>query len=115
MPTDDDIAAQQALLQAHRQTLNVLLTQQAQLGVAYAPPGIASGIRAARDAIAEAKRTLHDWNVEVEDLPNDQEVAGALSGAPPTVGLGAPAVGGDNIITTIGAGAHGNVVGKNQI
>src|ERR1700712_52009 len=102
MPTDDDIAAQQALLQAHRQTLSVLLTQQAQLGAAYAPPGIANGIRVARDAIAQAKRTLRDWGVSVEDLPNDLEVAGAPGDATPPVAASAPSVGGDSIVTTIG-------------
>jgi hypothetical protein len=114
MPTDEDIAAQQALLQAHRQTLNVLLTQQAQLGAAYAPPAIANGIRVARGAVAQIKRTLREWGVSVDDLPNDVDFAATLDDVTPRVGPGAPALGGDNIVTAIGAGAQGNVVGKNQ-
>jgi len=114
MPTDEDIAAQQALLQAHRQTLDLLLTQQAQLGAAYAPPAIANGIRAARGAVAQIKRTLRDWGVSVDDLPNDADLPAALDDRLPRPDSSAPAVGGDNIVTTIGAGAQGNVVGKNQ-
>src|SRR3954463_7337900 len=115
MPNQDDIAVQQTLLQAHRQTLTVLLTQQALLGAAYAPPGIANGIRVARDAIAQAKQTLRDWGANVEDLPNDLDFVGPPDDATHQSRPGAPTAGGDNIFTTIGASAHGNVVGKNQI
>jgi hypothetical protein len=71
MPNQDDIAAQQALLQMHRQTLDVLLKQQAQFGEAYAPPAIVNGIRSARDSIAQIKQSRRDWGAPAEDLPND--------------------------------------------
>jgi len=61
MPNQDDIAAQQELLQMHRQTLDVLLKQQAQLGESYAPPAIINGIRIARASIAQIKQSLRDW------------------------------------------------------
>ena len=43
MPSQEDIDATQALLRTHRQTLQLLLDQQAKLGV-YAPPGVLIGI-----------------------------------------------------------------------
>jgi len=60
MPDQDDIANQQTLLEMHRQTLDVLLKQQAQFGEAYAPPAIVNGIRSARDSIAQIKQSLRD-------------------------------------------------------
>ncbi|HEX9372247.1 MAG TPA: hypothetical protein VF897_14625 [Roseiflexaceae bacterium] len=114
MPTDDDIAAQQALLRAHRQTLGLLLMQQAQIGAAYTPPAIANGIRAARDAIMQAKSALRGWGVSVEDLPDDADVPGAPAvGAPYRPQTGAPTAGGDVITANVGAGALGVAVGKN--
>ena len=71
MPDQDDIANQQTLLEMHRQTLDVLLRQQAQFGEAYAPPAIVNGIRIARASIAQIKQSLHDWGAPAEDLPND--------------------------------------------
>lgn len=115
MPNQDDIVAQQALLQAHRRTLAVLLEQEAKLGAAYAPPAIANGIAEARAAIARAKRALRDWGAAVDDLPDDDAppaVAG-LSGERPWP-AGAQS-GGDMIVANIGAGAQKNVVGKNQL
>jgi hypothetical protein len=44
----EDIANQQELLATHRRTLAHYLAQQAQLGVAYTPPGVAQGIHEAR-------------------------------------------------------------------
>jgi hypothetical protein len=113
MPDQDEIAAQQALLQAHRQTLDVLLIQQAQLGAAYAPPAIVNGIRAARDAIVQIKRTLGEWGVPVADSPNDAAPAAPADDlAAPRPGVGAAQVSGDMIVANIGAGAQGVVVGK---
>ena len=112
MPSTEDIAAQQDLLQAHRQTLHVLLTQQAQFGAAYTPPAIVNGIGAARAAIAQIKQTLQSWGTPAADLPDDQgsDEAASLLGA---VGLpGVPTAGGDIIMATIGAGAQGVAVGK---
>jgi hypothetical protein len=115
MPNQDDIAAQQALLQAHRRTLGVLLEQEAKLGAAYAPPAIANGIAEARAAIAQIKRALREWGVAAEDLPDDEAppAAAGASGAQPWP-AGAHS-GGDMIVTNIGASAQKNVVGKNQL
>jgi hypothetical protein len=113
MPNQDDIAAQQALLQMHRQTLNVLLSQQAQLGETYAPPAVVNGIRIARASIAQVKQSLRDWGAPAEDLPNDAPPASAPDGSAFRVGPGVSPVGGDTIVANIGAGAQGNVVGKN--
>jgi hypothetical protein len=112
MPSEDDIVAQQVLLQTHRQTLDVLLTQQAQLGEFNAPPAVVNGIRAARGSIAQIKQTLRDWNVPVDDLPNDANPPGAPAGAAPPAGPAGPPVGGDMIVANIGAGAQGIAVGK---
>ncbi|HEU5098669.1 MAG TPA: hypothetical protein VFU22_06610 [Roseiflexaceae bacterium] len=115
MPTQDDIAAQEALLQAHRQTLGVLLEQEAKIGPAYAPPAIANGIAEARAAIARAKRALREWGVAVDDLPDDQAppaAAGAIAPQPWPAGAHSR---GDMIVANIGAGAQKNIVGKNQL
>jgi len=74
VPNPDDIADQLELLAAHRSTLAEFLKQQALLGMAYAPPGIANGIRFARNAIKQIKATLRDWGAEVEDLPDDDSL-----------------------------------------
>jgi hypothetical protein len=114
MPNQDDIVAQQALLQAHRRTLGVLQEQEAKLGAAYAPPAIANGIAEARAAIARAKRALREWGAPVDDLPDDQAppVAAGPSGAQPWPAPGAQS-GGDMIVANVGAGAQGVAVGKN--
>jgi hypothetical protein len=52
--SQEAIDDQRELLEAHRRTLAIYLKQQAALGSAYAPPGIANGIREARDAIKRA-------------------------------------------------------------
>lgn len=112
MPSTEDIAAQQDLLQAHRQTLHVLLTQQAQFGAAYTPPAIINGIRAARAAIAQIKQILQSWGMPAADLPDDQGPDEAAS-PPGAVGHpGLPTAGGDVIMATIGSGAQGVAVGK---
>lgn len=80
MPSQQDIQQLQERLAAHRETLATLLTQRAQLGSAYAPPGVASGIREAREEIRRIKESLHGWGVVVEDLPDDGAVP-----APPSV------------------------------
>src|SRR4051812_35734666 len=111
MPDQEDIAAQQALLQMHRQTLDVLLKQQALLGEPYAPPAIVNGIRIARDSIAQIKQVLHDWGAPAKDLPSDAPPttpADLAPGAGPRVS----SAGGDTIIAQIGAGAQGIAVGK---
>src|SRR5690242_11511784 len=113
MADEEEIAAQQALLQAHRQTLGVLLIQQAQIGAPYAPPAVVNGIRAARDAIAQIKRTLSEWGVPAADAPDDAQPASATDDqAPPWPAAGAAQVSGDTIVANIGAGAQGVAVGK---
>ncbi|MBK9941929.1 MAG: hypothetical protein IPP13_09965 [Kouleothrix sp.] len=112
MPSQDDINTMQVLLRTHRQTLGILLEQQAKLGV-YAPAGVLIGIAEARASIAQAKVALRDWGVTVDDLPNDQSseappVAPGPAGAPPS----AVAASGDVIIGTVGAGAQGVAIGK---
>jgi len=62
---------QRELLAAHRRTLAVYLKQQAALGSAYAPPGVANGIREARDGIRRGKVSLRAWGVDATDLPDD--------------------------------------------
>lgn len=47
MPSQDDMNTMQVLLRTHRQTLGILLEQQAKLGV-YAPAGVLIGIAEAR-------------------------------------------------------------------
>jgi hypothetical protein len=112
MPDQDDIAAQQALLQVHRQTLDVLLRQQAQFGEAYAPPAIVNGIRIARASIAQVKQSLRDWGASVEDLPNDAPHPDASADPALGAGPGVSPGGGDTIVAHIGADAQGVAVGK---
>src|SRR5436190_22347028 len=112
MPNQDDIAAQQALLRVHRQTLHILLTQQAQFGEAYAPPALVNGIRGARDSIAQIKRALRDWGAPTEDLPNDTPNLPAPSDPAFRAGPDMSPAGGDTIIAQIGAGAQGIAGGK---
>jgi hypothetical protein len=112
MPDQDDIAAQQALLQVHRQTLDVLLRQQAQFGEAYAPPAIVNGIRIARASIAQVKQSLRDWGAPVEDLPNDAPHPDASADPALGAGPGVSPGGGDTIVAHIGADAQGVAVGK---
>ena len=108
MPSQEDTDATQALLRTHRQTLQLLLDQQAKLGV-YAPPGVLIGIGEARQAIGEAKAALRGWGVPVDDLPADTESGPATPATP----LGGIAPAGDVIIGTVGAGAQGVAIGKN--
>src|SRR5258707_8834287 len=110
MPNQDDIAAQQALLQVHRQTLDILLKQQAQLGEAYAPPAVVNGIRNARDTIAQIKQSLRDWGAPAEDLPNDAPHPSAPADPAFRAGPSLSPSGGDTIIAQIGAGAQGIAV-----
>jgi hypothetical protein len=67
----EDIAHQQTLLSTYRRNLQHYLKQQATLGEAFAPPGVAHGISEARTNIQRIKQILHNWNVPVEDHPDD--------------------------------------------
>lgn len=73
MPTNDDIAHQQHLLDTHRQTLQHLLNQRAIHTYAYTPPATLHGIDQTRKEICKLKESLRSWSVEVEDLPIDEE------------------------------------------
>ncbi len=91
MSTQEEIQQQQELLATHRRTLAHYLQQQAALGSAYAPPGIAHGIHEARAAIVRIKNTLRGWGVAVADLPGDEAPpaetpAPSAPAAPPATG-----------------------------
>jgi hypothetical protein len=72
MPNQEEINQQQELLATHRRTLAQYLIQQAALGAAYSPPGVAQGIYDARVQIRRIKQVLHSWRVRVADHPNDE-------------------------------------------
>ncbi len=88
MPSSDDIAKQIEILAAHRSTLAEFLRQQALFGIAYAPPGIANGIRASRAAILNIKVTLQaaarGWAAQISDGDD-----GVSSVSPPASASGA--------------------------
>jgi len=93
MPDQQEISEQQALLATHRRTLAHYLSQQAMLGIAYAPPGVTHGIYEARDAIRHIKARLRDWAAPVEDHPDDESPAlGAGATAGEQVGAGLTAL-----------------------
>jgi len=79
MPSPDDIASQQALLQSYRKTLDHYLQQKALFGSAYVPPHVTNGIDSAREDIARIKSILKDWGITVEDLPNDETPSAYLA------------------------------------
>ena len=72
MPTQQAIDSLRDLLARHRATLDHYLNQQAQLGKNYTPPGVANGITEARAEIQRIKEALRNWNVPVEDYPNEE-------------------------------------------
>ncbi len=71
MPSPQDIKNLQERLAIHRATLSTLLSQQAILGSANAPPAVAYGIRDARAEIRRITDALRGWGVSVEDGPDD--------------------------------------------
>lgn len=71
MPDLEEIERQQKLLAIHRRNLGQYLEQAAQLGSAFTPPGVTNGIHDAREQIARIKQILRDWDVVVEDYPDD--------------------------------------------
>ena len=103
MLDQEQIDQQLTILAAHRQTLGVLLAQQATLGAAYAPPGVANGLAEARAAIARIKATLRAAGVTVEDLPDDH-AAPALLPLPaalrgPSAALAGDTIAGDKLMS----------------
>jgi hypothetical protein len=75
MPTQDEIDGQKKLLAAWRQTLAELLQQQAMHGSADTPLHVRNDIRQARTHISRVKAVLQDWQVSVENHPDDAEPA----------------------------------------
>jgi serine/threonine protein kinase len=75
VPSQEDIDNEQERLASHRRTLAHYLKQQALLGTAHTPPGVAHGIYESRQAIQRIKAVLRSWNVAVDDIPNDEEFA----------------------------------------
>jgi len=73
MYSQEDIAGQQQLLHAHRQTLAHYLHQRALLGPAHISPGVANGINESRQQLRRIKATLRGWGVAVDDHPSDNE------------------------------------------
>jgi nucleoside phosphorylase len=82
MSREEEIAQQLKLLEIQRRTLRVYITQKATLGV-YTPPNIILSIEDTRKEIQRIKVTLRDWEVLVEDHPDDEEYYPTLSPANP--------------------------------
>lgn len=72
MATKEEVQEQLSLLATYRRTLAVYRQQQAQMGVSV-PPNVIHGIVEARDQIGRIKATLRQWNVAVDDHPDDSE------------------------------------------
>lgn len=73
MLSPEEIAEQEQLLAAHRHTLAIYLKQQAEIGHAYSPPALISGIDEARSNIRRIKAALKGTGVEVAEDPDDEE------------------------------------------
>jgi hypothetical protein len=71
MLSPEEITQQQELLAAYRRTLAVYLRQQAEIGHAYSPPGLISGIGDSREHIRRIKENLRASGVQVSDGPSD--------------------------------------------
>jgi len=71
MPSQEDIAHQQNLLEIHRRNLAQYLKQQGLIGEAFVPPMIVNGIRESRENIQRIKGILRGWGENVKDLPDD--------------------------------------------
>lgn len=80
MPSSEDIVQQQKLLEINRRNLALYLKQQASLGSAYMPPGVANGIHDSRSEIQRIKGILRNWHVPFEDHPDDNESSFILPG-----------------------------------
>src|SRR6266496_5791768 len=72
MPSQEEIGQQQELLAIYRGNVALYLRQEAQLGSAHIPPGVANGLRDARLHIQRIKQILSSWEVPVEDHPDDE-------------------------------------------
>ena len=84
MASAEEMADIQERLQTYRRTLAHYLRQQAQLGSAFAPPGVMNGIAEARREIRRLKAILRSWGAAVEDMPDDGDVESPSSPATPS-------------------------------
>jgi nucleoside-triphosphatase THEP1 len=75
MASHDDIEQQQRLLVAHRATLAVYLERLARQGLAHVSPEVIHGIHEVRLHIRHIKVILRDWNITVEDHPDDEALS----------------------------------------
>ncbi|MBX0331535.1 hypothetical protein K2Z83_28185 [Oscillochloris sp. ZM17-4] len=73
MPTQDEIDQQLSRLQTYRATLAHYLDQVSLLGAAHTPPGVAHGVREARQGIARCKAALRGWGLAAEGHPDDED------------------------------------------
>jgi len=71
MQSQEEIDHQLELLQTHRYTLHNYLKQQAIHGYGNVPPSIIHGIHESRRAIQHIKTVLRNWEISVEDAPDD--------------------------------------------
>lgn len=74
MLSSQDIAEQLHLLNTYRQTLSICLQQRAMHGAANVPPATVHTINDCRSNIRRIKKVLRNSSVDVEDLPNDEDV-----------------------------------------
>jgi hypothetical protein len=90
MSREEEIVHQQKLLATYRRTLAHYLTQQAALGAAHTPPGVAHGIGEARENITRIKGILRGWGLTVADEPDDDAppASDRSSTAPAAAGSG---------------------------
>lgn len=72
MPTQKAIDNLKERLNIHRYKLEIYLKQQARFGKSNVPPNILLDIDEARTEIQQIKSALQQWNVPVDDHPNDE-------------------------------------------
>ena len=72
MMEQDELLAQQQLLEINRRTLSFYLQQVSIHSTAHVPPSIMHGIHESRDNIKRIKGVLRAAEVHVEDLPSDE-------------------------------------------
>jgi len=106
MPSEEDIKAQQELLNVYRRTLFTLLKQRAYITASLVPPAIASGIDEARDNIRRIKQNLRAMGISIDDQQNDDEAP-----APPLVSIGSVSFGSTNIAKSSNIGWYIGAIG----
>src|SRR5215217_4753713 len=87
MPSQEDIAGQQRLLQLYRRTLQIYLEQQAKFGEVFVPPHLIHGIDDARAHIQRIKSNLRAWEIPFEDHPDDQATSDKSISIEPTTSV----------------------------